>query len=101
MTRTTKATGKAKVSATPKAGQPTSTAPAANALESVQAQKQAVEVPAGREFESSDALAHFIQHNPEFGTLTLEVQDKLRGQLVSAKRAEAEHDGIGLMAASV
>lgn len=93
MTRTTKATSKAKASTTAKAGQPTSTVPAANALESVQAQKQAVEVPAGREFESSDALAHFIQHNPDFGTLSLEEQDTLRGQLVSAKRAEAEKDG--------
>ncbi|WP_286999656.1 MULTISPECIES: hypothetical protein [Comamonas] len=93
MTRTTKATGKAKPSTTAKAGQPTSTAPAAKAPVSEKARLQAAKEPAGRKFESTEALAHFIQHNPEFGTLTLEVQDKLRGELVNAKRVEAEHDG--------
>lgn len=92
MTRTTKATGKAKASKAAKADQPTSTAPATNAPVSEKAQLQTAKVPVGQKFESSDALAHFIQHNPEFGTLTLEEQDKLRGELVSAKRAEAVND---------
>jgi|GEM_PF-2275261 len=92
MTRTTKATGKAKASTTAKAGQPTSTAPAAKAPASEKVQLQTTEEPAGRKLENTEVLAHFIQHNPEFGTLTLEEQDKLRGQLVSAKRAEAEQD---------
>lgn len=90
MTRTTKATGKAKPSTTAKAGQPTSTAPAAKAPVSEKARLQAAKEPAGRKFESTEALAHFIQHNPEFGTLTLEVQDKLRGELVQTKREEAK-----------
>lgn len=93
MTRTTKATGKANASATTKAGQPTRTAPAAKALVSEKAQLQAAKEPVGRKFESTEALAHFIQHNPDFGTLSLEEQDKLRGELVNAKRAEAEKDG--------
>lgn len=90
MTRTTKATGKAIASTTAKAGLPTSTAPATNARVSEKAQLQTAKVPAGPKFESTDALAHFIQHNPEFGTLTLEVQDKLRGELVQTKREEAK-----------
>ncbi|MFZ7338140.1 hypothetical protein ACLS0R_18075 [Comamonas jiangduensis] len=93
MTPTTKATGKTKASTTAKAGQPTSTSPAAKALVSEKAQLQAAKEPAGRKFESTEALAHFIQHNPDFGTLSLEEQDKLRGELVNAKRAEAEKDG--------
>lgn len=92
MTRTTKATGKAKPSTTAKAGQPTSTAPAAKAPVSEKARLQAAKEPAGRKFESTEALAHFIQHNPEFGTLTLEVQDKLRGQLIDIKRSEEAHN---------
>lgn len=93
MTRTTKVAGKAKSSTTSKADQPTSTAPAAKAAVSEKAQLQAAKEPAGRKFESTEALAHFIQHNPEFCTLTLQEQDKLRGELVNAKRAEAEKDG--------
>lgn len=56
-----------------------------------QAQHEAVK--AQRKFDNADELAHFIHHNPEFGTLTLQEQDTLRGQLVTAKRAEAEQDG--------
>jgi hypothetical protein len=93
MTRTTKATGKANASATTKAGQSTRTAPAAKAPVCEKAQLQTAKEPAGRKFESTEALAHFIQHNPDFGTLSLEEQDKLRGELVNAKRAEAEKDG--------
>jgi hypothetical protein len=93
MTRTTKATSKAKASVTVKADQSTSTAPAAKAAVSEKAQLQTAEVSAERKFKSTDALAHFIQHNPEFCTLTLQEQDKLRGELVNAKRAEAEKDG--------
>lgn len=91
MTSTAKATGKTKAS-TAKAEQPTGATPAAKALEAELSQQNA-QAPAGREFESTEALAHFIQHNPEFGTLPLQEQDALRGQLVSAKRAEAEQDG--------
>lgn len=92
MTRTTKATSKAKASVTATADQSTSTAPAAKAPVSEKAQLQAAKEPAGRKFESTEALAHFIQHNPEFGTLTLEVQDKLRGQLIDIKRSEEAHN---------
>ncbi|WP_368921296.1 hypothetical protein [Comamonas aquatica] len=56
-----------------------------------QAQHEAVN--AQRKFGSADELAHFIHHNPEFGALPLQEQDTLRGQLVTAKRAEAEQDG--------
>lgn len=56
-----------------------------------QAQHEAVK--AQRKFGSADELALFIHHNPEFGTLPLQEQDTLRGQLVTAKRAEAEQDG--------
>lgn len=55
------------------------------------AQQEAVK--AERKFDSADELAHFIHHNPEFGALPLHEQDTLRGQLVTAKRAEAEQDG--------
>lgn len=55
------------------------------------AQQEAVK--AERKFDSADELAHFIHHNPEFGALPLQEQDTLRGQLVTAKRAEAEQDG--------
>ena len=50
MTRTTKATSKAKASTTAKAGQPTSTAPAAKAPVSEKARLQAAKEPAGRKF---------------------------------------------------
>lgn len=52
-----------------------------------QAQHEAVK--AQRKFGSADELAHFIRHNPEFGTLPLDEQNELRVQLVQAKRAEA------------
>lgn len=89
MTSTAKATSKTKTCAPAKSGRQTSVAPAAKAQETAHAQQQAAEAPTGRMFESSDALAHYIQHNPEFGTRPLDEQNELRAQLVQAKRAEA------------
>jgi hypothetical protein len=89
MTSTAKATSKTKTSAPAKTGRQTSVAPAAKAQETSQAQQQAAEAPTSRKFESSDALAHYIQHNPEFGTRPLDEQNELRTQLVQAKRVEA------------
>lgn len=89
MTSTAKATSKTKTSAPAKTGRQTGGAPAAKTPETAQAQQQAAEAPTGLKFESSDALAHYIQHNPEFGTLPLEEQNHLRDQLVNVKRAEA------------
>ncbi len=87
MTSTAKATSKTSASA--KMGRQTSVAQAAKAQETAQGQQQAAEAPSRRKFESSDELAHFIHHNPEFGTLPLDEQNELRVQLVQAKRAEA------------
>ena len=53
-----------------------------------QAQHQHEAVKAERKFDSADELAHFIHHNPEFGTLPLDKQNQLRGQLLDAKRRE-------------
>lgn len=92
MTSTAKATSKTKTSAPAKTGRQTSVAPAAKAPETELAPQQKVEVASGCKFESTDALEHFIQHNPEFGTLPLEVQDKLRGQLIDIKRSEETHN---------
>lgn len=89
MTSTAKATSKTKTSAPAKTGRQTSGAPAAKTPETAKAQQQAAEAPTGRKFESSDALAHYIQHNPEFGTRPLDEQNELRTQLVQAKRVEA------------
>ena len=88
MTSTAKATSKTKTSATAKTDRQTSVAPAAKAQETSQVQQQAAEAPTSRKFESSDALAHYIQHNPEFGTRPLDEQNELRTQLVQAKRVE-------------
>lgn len=93
MTRTTKSTGKTKTSAPAKTGRQSSAAPAAKAQETEQAQQQAAEAPTGRKFESSDALAHYIQHNPEFCTRPLDEQNELRTQLVQAKRVETAGEG--------
>ena len=41
-------------------------------------------------FSSVDELEHFIHHDPEFGTLSLEMQNELRAQFVAAKRAQAQ-----------
>lgn len=90
MTSTVKATSKTKTSAPAKTGRQTSGAPAAKTPETAKAQQQAAEAPAGRKFESSDVLAHYIQHNPEFSTLPLDGQNRLREQLVNAKRAQAQ-----------
>lgn len=38
------------------------------------------------QFDNSDDLAHFIHHNPEFGTLALDEQDALRAELINLKR---------------
>ena len=92
MTSTAKATSKTKTSAPAKSGRQTSVAPEAKARETAQAQQQAAEAPTGLKFESSDALAHYIQHNPEFGTRPLDEQNELRTQLVQTKRAEAGED---------
>lgn len=89
MTSTAKATSKTKTSASAKRGRQPSDAPAANPQETAQGKQQAAEAPSGRKFESSDALAHYIQHNPEFGTRPLDEQNELRTQLVQTKRAEA------------
>lgn len=53
------------------------------------AEAKTVDVKGTHQFTDADELAHFIQHNPEFGTLALEVQDKLRSELIDAMRAEA------------
>lgn len=89
MTSTAKATSKTKTSATAKTGRQTGGAPAAKTQETAQAQQQAAEAPTGRKFESSGALAHYIQHNPEFGTRPLDEQNELRTHLVATMRAEA------------
>lgn len=89
MTSTAKANSKTNTSAPAKTGRQTSGAPAAKTPETAKAQQQAAEAPTGRKFESSDALAHYIQHNPEFGTRPLDEQNELRTQLVQAKRVEA------------
>ena len=57
------------------------------------AEAKTVDVQGTHQFTDADELAHFIHHNPEFGALPLQEQDTLRGQLVTAKRAEAEQDG--------
>ena len=57
------------------------------------AEAKTVEVKSIHQFTDADELAHFIHHNPEFGALPLQEQDTLRGQLVTAERAEAEQDG--------
>lgn len=50
-----------------------------------QAQHEAAK--AQRKFGSADELAHFIHHNPEFGTLPLDEQNALRQQLVTLAKA--------------
>lgn len=50
-----------------------------------QAQQEAGK--AERKFDSADELAHFIHHNPEFGTLPLDEQNALRQQLVTLAKA--------------
>lgn len=59
----------------------------------VQAQHQHEAVKAERKFDNADELAHFIHHNPEFGTLPLDEQNALRTKLVQTKRASAASDG--------
>ena len=53
----------------------------------VQAQHQHEAVKAERKFDNADELAHFIHHNPEFGTLPLDEQSALRQQLVTLAKA--------------
>lgn len=50
-------------------------------------QQQAQAVKAERKFDNADELAHFIHHNPEFGTLPLDEQNALRQQLVKLAKA--------------
>lgn len=50
-------------------------------------QQQAQAVKAERKFDNADELAHFIHHNPEFGTLPLDEQNALRQQLVTLAKA--------------
>jgi hypothetical protein len=67
-----------------------SAAAAAKAPETVQpdqAQHQHEAVKAERKFDNTDELAHFIHHNPEFGTLPLDEQNALRQQLVTLAKA--------------
>lgn len=52
-----------------------------------QAQHQHEAVKAERKFANADELAHFIHHNPEFGTLPLDEQNALRQQLVTLAKA--------------
>lgn len=54
------------------------------------AEAKTVDVQGTHQFTDADELAHFIQHSPEFGTLALDEQDKLRKQLIEAKRAQQE-----------
>jgi hypothetical protein len=50
-------------------------------------QHQHEAVKAERKFDNADELAHFIHHNPEFGTLPLDEQNALRQQLVTLAKA--------------
>lgn len=52
-----------------------------------QHQHQHEAVKAERKFDNADELAHFIHHNPEFGTLPLDEQNALRQQLVTLAKA--------------
>lgn len=63
-------------------------APEAKATELVQP-TQTQEVKAEHQFDNPDDLAHFIHHNPEFGTLPLDEQGALRTELIRLKRAQA------------
>lgn len=80
MTDTTKTTAKA------------SRAKAAAAPKTQDAQQAAEldKTESARKFDNPDDLAHFIHHNPEFGTLPLDEQNALRAQLIDLKRAQAQ-----------
>lgn len=72
------ATANKKRSATAAAKEP-------EAAQPVQLQAQAVK--AERKFDNADELAHFIHHNPEFGTLPLDEQNDLRQELIALAKA--------------
>lgn len=67
----------------------TSKAKAAEAPKAQDATPAAIEAAKGavqHKFDSVDELAHFIHHNPQFGTLSMEEQDALRQELIDLKR---------------
>lgn len=60
-------------------------APNVNAVEA-----KTVDVQGTHQFTDADELAHFIYHNPEFGTLPLDEQDALRAELIALKRGQVK-----------
>lgn len=67
----------------------TSKAKAAEAPKAQDVTPAAVEtakVESQHKFDSVDELAHFIRHNPQFGTLAMDEQDALRAELIDLKR---------------
>lgn len=64
----------------------TSKAKAAEAPKGQGAAPAAAKDKSQHQFDNADDLAHFIHHNPQFGTLPLDEQDALRAQLIDLKR---------------
>ncbi len=54
------------------------------------AEAKTVDVQGTHQFTDADELAHFINHNPEFGTLPLDEQDALRAELIALKRGQVK-----------
>lgn len=67
-----------------------SKAKAAVAPKADAAEAKTVDVQGTHQFTDADELAHFINHNPEFGTLPLDEQDALRAELIALKRGQVK-----------
>lgn len=76
MTQSTKTTKTSKAKA----------AEAQKAQDAAPAAAKAAKVESQHQFDNADDLAHFIHHNPQFGTLPLDEQDALRAELIELKR---------------
>lgn len=76
-TKTTAKTSKAKAAAAPK-------------TDAAQHGAETEKPESTHQFTNPDELAHFIHHNPQFGTLPLDEQNALRAQLIDLKRAQAQ-----------
>lgn len=65
-------------------------AAAAKGADAAPAATKANKAESTHQFDNADDLAHFIHHNPQFGTLALDEQDALRADLITLTREQAQ-----------